>query len=216
MKQSFSARIHTALTNVAGFTMIELLVVISIIGILAVAVLSALNPIEQINKGRDTGLRSDAEQLLSSAERYFSIHQDYPWNEVRPNTGPFPYQPAVPGDFTQPFNFVGPNDFQNANSTWNWMYQLSDTQEVKPAFVARLISQSKLIVVRLAGPNASTEVCFSPSSYAFQLEAAKACEPNGGAVNPAITNLPGGQPNACKTTDGTIPTAPAANYICLP
>ena len=45
-----------------GFTMIELLIVITILGILAVAVLSAINPIEQINRGRDTGRQSDAEQ----------------------------------------------------------------------------------------------------------------------------------------------------------
>ena len=47
-----------------GFTMIELLVVISVIGILATAVLSSINPIEQINKGRDTRTRSDAAQLI--------------------------------------------------------------------------------------------------------------------------------------------------------
>ena len=65
----------------AGFTMIELLVVIAVIGVLAVAVLSSINPIEQINKGRDTRSRSDAAQLISAVDRYFAIHEKYPWNE---------------------------------------------------------------------------------------------------------------------------------------
>ena len=63
----------------SGFTMIELLVVIAILGILAVAVLSAINPIEQINRGRDTGSRSDAEQLLSAIDRYNAFNGYFPW-----------------------------------------------------------------------------------------------------------------------------------------
>ncbi len=62
-----------------GFTMIELLIVITILGILAVAVLSAINPIEQINRGRDTGSQSDAEQLLSAIDRYNAFQGYYPW-----------------------------------------------------------------------------------------------------------------------------------------
>lgn len=64
-----------------GFTMIELLIVITILGILAVAVLSAINPIEQINRGRDTGSQSDAEQLLSAIDRYNAFQGYYPWQE---------------------------------------------------------------------------------------------------------------------------------------
>lgn len=75
MKKNLSTKIKTQL----GFTMIELLVVISILGILAVAVLSAINPIEQINRGRDTRSRSDAEQLVTSIERYNAFQQYYPW-----------------------------------------------------------------------------------------------------------------------------------------
>ena len=67
--------------NQKGFTMIELLVVISVIGILAVAVLSSINPIEQINKGRDTRTRTDAAQLINAVDRYFSIQESYPWND---------------------------------------------------------------------------------------------------------------------------------------
>ncbi len=67
------------ITTQLGFTMIELLIVITILGILAVAVLSAINPIEQINRGRDTGSQSDAEQLLSSIDRYNAFQGYYPW-----------------------------------------------------------------------------------------------------------------------------------------
>src|SRR3989304_3138472 len=63
----------------AGFTMIELLIVIAILGILAIAVLAAINPIEQINRGRDTGSRSDAEQLISAIDRFYAFNGYYPW-----------------------------------------------------------------------------------------------------------------------------------------
>jgi len=62
-----------------GFTLIELLVVITLIGILAIAVLSAINPIEQVNKARDAGRRGDSAQLLKAIERYYASVEEYPW-----------------------------------------------------------------------------------------------------------------------------------------
>jgi general secretion pathway protein G len=62
-----------------GFTLIELLIVIVLLGILAVAVLSAINPIEQIKKARDSGRKSDAAELLNAYERYFTTFGWYPW-----------------------------------------------------------------------------------------------------------------------------------------
>jgi len=62
-----------------GFTLIELLVVITLIGILAIAVLSAINPIEQVNKARDAGRRGDSAQLLKAIERYYASTEEYPW-----------------------------------------------------------------------------------------------------------------------------------------
>ncbi|MBN1263258.1 MAG: type II secretion system protein [Candidatus Pacebacteria bacterium] len=62
----------------SGFTLIEMLIVIAVIGILAVAVLSAINPVEQMRKARDTRRRSAAAELLNALERYYATHEEYP------------------------------------------------------------------------------------------------------------------------------------------
>ena len=54
-------------------------IVIPSILFLQLAVLSAINPVEQINKGRDTGLRSDAAEMVNAIERYFAVHEFWPW-----------------------------------------------------------------------------------------------------------------------------------------
>ena len=53
-----------------GFTLIELLIVIGIIGVLAAAVLVALNPLEQFARGRDTGRTNTIDQLGKAAQSY--------------------------------------------------------------------------------------------------------------------------------------------------
>jgi prepilin-type N-terminal cleavage/methylation domain-containing protein len=78
------------LLSQVGFTLIELLVVISVIGVLAVAVLSSINPIEQINKGRDTGARSDAAQLINAVDRYYATQELFPWNNTHTACGADP------------------------------------------------------------------------------------------------------------------------------
>lgn len=63
-----------------GFTLIELLIVIALIGILAVALLSAINPLEQLRKGRDSARKADAAELLNAIERFQASYQCYPWD----------------------------------------------------------------------------------------------------------------------------------------
>lgn len=62
-----------------GFTLVELLIVIALLGVLAAAVLAAINPLEQANRARDTRMRSDASQLLSATDRYFVSQNEFPW-----------------------------------------------------------------------------------------------------------------------------------------
>ena len=53
-----------------GFTLIELLIVIAIIGTLAVILLVAINPVEQLAKTRDTGRISSVTQLGRAQDAY--------------------------------------------------------------------------------------------------------------------------------------------------
>lgn len=57
-----------------GFTLIELLIVIAILGVLAVVVLVAINPVQQLARTRDAGRISTVQQLGHSVEAYFVSH----------------------------------------------------------------------------------------------------------------------------------------------
>jgi len=68
-----------------GFTLVELLIVIAIIGVLAVVVLVAINPVEQLAKTRDSGRISSVTQLGHALQAYYtSKNAIYPpeasWN----------------------------------------------------------------------------------------------------------------------------------------
>jgi prepilin-type N-terminal cleavage/methylation domain-containing protein len=65
-----------------GFTLIELLVVLGILGILAAALLAAINPVEQLKKAQDTSLKNVAAQFVSADVRYYSTHNALPWSAV--------------------------------------------------------------------------------------------------------------------------------------
>lgn len=56
-----------------GFTLIELLIVIALLGALAVALLAALDPLEQIKKGTDTGVRNTVAEIHGAMVRYSSL-----------------------------------------------------------------------------------------------------------------------------------------------
>ena len=180
----------------SGFTMIELLVVIAVIGILAVAVLSSINPIEQINKGRDTRTRSDAAQLINAVDRYFAIQEYYPWNYTSSTWT------APDDDYISEYEQAP----EGGAAAWTWADVLVGTEEVKQGFVNRLVSSDNLYLYKASGSNATMYACYKPTSHAFQFEAAKNCLEN--ATPDTI-----GTVTACVTTDGTVDPD---NLICLP
>ena len=62
-----------------GFTLIELLIVIALLGALAVGLLAALDPFEQLKKGNDTGLRNTVGEVHGAIIRYYAIKSYQPW-----------------------------------------------------------------------------------------------------------------------------------------
>ncbi len=65
-----------------GFTLVELLIVIALLGIIATIVITAINPIEQANRAGDAGKKADASAMVSAINRYSVSHGFYPWNDA--------------------------------------------------------------------------------------------------------------------------------------
>lgn len=71
-------------TLTKGFTLMELLIVIGVLGILAAGLLAAIDPFEQLKKARDTNNRSATIEMLDSLTRYYANHGAFPWNMTTP------------------------------------------------------------------------------------------------------------------------------------
>ncbi len=77
--------------KVTGFTIIELLIVISIIGILASVLAFTLNPGRQLAKARDTERETDLYAILSAVYQYQAEHSGaLPDTDGDPETSNFP------------------------------------------------------------------------------------------------------------------------------
>ncbi len=62
----------------SGFTLIELIVVLGIIGILTSTIVFTLDPLTQFKKGRDTTRKSDLENIRTALEIYRKNEGRYP------------------------------------------------------------------------------------------------------------------------------------------
>jgi len=183
-----------------GFTLIELLIVIAVLGILAVAVLSAINPIEQINRSKDTGSRSDTEQLISAIDRYYAAKGYYPWQSGATDTA------AIVMAFT-PVS----SGWMDSAASVGVLSKLSEegTEELKLSFINRITASGYNVMSAYHGSNPSDSlyVCFAPKSGAFATEAGDRCG----------SSLPGDYPDAetCNL-EATGVCGAKGDCICLP
>jgi prepilin-type N-terminal cleavage/methylation domain-containing protein len=85
----------------SGFTLVELLVVVAVLGILAAVVLVTLDPLEQTARGRDAGRISTVAQLGHALQSYATTqNSEYPlpdtdWQRALISTGELKIPSAV-------------------------------------------------------------------------------------------------------------------------
>lgn len=137
-----------------GFTLIELLIVIALLGALAVGLLAALDPFEQLKKGTDTGVRNTASELHGAIVRYYAIKNIMPWCTTAAAC-------AVDG-----FTEGGANTALSLKATV--IPNVVSTGELKTAF-ASLAGDGTLGKLIVFGSNATAtvEVCYKPLAKSF-------------------------------------------------
>lgn len=161
-----------------GFTLIELLIVIALLGALAVGLLAALDPFEQLKKGTDTGVRNTVSELQGAVIRYYSIKNQMPW--------------CSNGDCSAFEDGLGDTVTAKTSDTMtNTIANIVTSGELKSDFstLAGTATLKKLVVF---GSNASAtvEVCYKPTAKSFTNDANTKFNPATGIDNCVSTGDP--------------------------
>lgn len=161
-----------------GFTLIELLIVIALLGALAVGLLAALDPFEQLKKGTDTGVRNTVSEFHGAVIRYYAIKNHMPWCQDSNCT-------------TFRDGNAEPNGTQLSNMP-NTISEIVNTGELKSDFAALAGGALGKIYVTGSNADATVIVCFRPTAKSFINDPNTKFESNGAEVTD----------NSCKSQNG--------------
>jgi prepilin-type N-terminal cleavage/methylation domain-containing protein len=128
-----------------GFTLIELLIVIALLGALAVGLLAAIDPFEQLKKGRDTSSRNTVSEFYNANLRYYSTKGQFPWGT----------------------SGIGPSSIL---ALATYVTALQNAGELKDNFI-QLAGTGNVAKMTLYSTGAEDmAVCFKPESKGFQID----------------------------------------------
>ena len=136
-----------------GFTLIELLVVLGILGILAAGLLAAIDPFEQLKKGRDTSLRNTVIELLNGFTRYYATHGGLPW---------------CPAGVCSTIATVQLSDTVFWDETTGYLQDLIDDGELKSEFRTGLGTTNAGRIYMTSTEPTEVIICFMPDSKSLR------------------------------------------------
>jgi prepilin-type N-terminal cleavage/methylation domain-containing protein len=132
-----------------GFTLVELLIVIALLGALAIGLIGALDPFEQLKKGTDTGTRNSVSEIHSAIIRYYALKGFMPWcTDALTCTNPTSGVPLLSAPMVSALSMI------------------TLTGELKTNFTA--INSGELGKVFVTGTETDVIVCYKPGSKSFR------------------------------------------------
>jgi len=140
-----------------AFTLIELLIVIALLGALAVGLLAALDPFEQLKKGTDTATRNMVSEVHGAIIRYYGIKNHMPWC---PTGVACPADPSGTDLLTGP---IGPYIAGNGMALTN----IIEAGELKSDFATLAGGNTTKVYVTGSEVNATAYVCYRPTAKSF-------------------------------------------------
>jgi type II secretory pathway pseudopilin PulG len=132
-----------------GFTIMELLIVIGVLGILAIGILAAIDPFEQLKRGRDNVLREIATNVYTATIRSFGTQGKLPSSE----------------------NYIGVK--MGSLTGTELINYLMGVGELKSSFWGGAESAKNLIFITAFTNGSKITVCYLPESKAFKNSEAK-------------------------------------------
>lgn len=161
-----------------GFTLVELLIVIALLGALAIGLIGALDPFEQLKKGTDTGTRDLVNQVQTAVLRYYATTNKMPWTD---QTASFSEAALSAANITTAIsNMVAAGEMK---SNFSEIY----SGQLDKVFVTYLpMTTTTSVEVR---------VCYQPGSKSFQVDPATKYNKSG------VENTNTSGATACKSAD---------------
>ncbi len=197
-----------------GFTLVELLIVIGLLGAIALIVISAINPIEQSNRARDTRFKADGGQLISAVDRYFAAKSEFPWMTLTPSLATddeFDFVSATEPGVGLCGGTVGvpdcaTNGFLISNDELKTEFRNRD-------FIKNSVALDKqLMIGKEQGSSSSVYACFVPLSKSVR---EKACAEGKVYTLSAGTRLAiTANDDSCAAISPTWTSSP--QYVCIP